>query len=104
VRATHHAPERFSAGKPVDLAIGLQSPASRVVLYYRSVNQAVRFERVEMTANAGAFNATIPGSYTVGAYPLQYYFEVWPVATRAVLYPGFGPDLIEQPYFVIRQA
>jgi hypothetical protein len=47
-----------------------------------------------------AYRAAIPADYTQSPYPLQYYFEVFE-AGGAALYPGFSPDLSNQPYFVV---
>jgi hypothetical protein len=73
-------------------------------MHYRHVNQAERFESVEMEPWSGTFRATIPAAYTDSPYPLQYYFEVRESAEKAWLYPGFAPDLGNQPYFVVRRG
>jgi hypothetical protein len=51
----------------------------------------------------GGYHATIAGDYTNSPYPLGYYFELKGDGS-AWLYPGFRPDLANQPYFVIRRA
>ena len=43
----------------------------------------------------------IPADYTQSPYPLLYYFEVHQAA-GSTIYPGFSPDLSNQPYFVVR--
>ncbi|HMJ62325.1 MAG TPA: hypothetical protein VK493_11205, partial [Bryobacteraceae bacterium] len=78
--------------------------AAGVRLFYRHVDQAERFEAVEMEARERTYRAAIPAAYTESAYPLQYYFEVKQSAGKASLYPGFGPDLTGQPYFVLRRS
>ena len=45
----------------------------------------------------------IPSNYTDAPYPLQYYFELTDAAGRTWLFPGLGPALTGQPYFVLRQ-
>jgi hypothetical protein len=75
-----------------------------VGMYYRHVNQAERFENVEMAVQGGTYRATIPAAYTDSPYPLQYYFEIRESAGKASLYPGFAPDLANQPYFVVRRG
>jgi hypothetical protein len=47
---------------------------------------------------------TIPADYTDTPYPLQYYFELSNASGQAWLYPGLGPTLTDQPYFLLRQA
>jgi hypothetical protein len=48
------------------------------------------------------YRATIAADYTNSPRSLQYYFEVKEGPARAWIYPGFGPDLTNQPYFVVR--
>ena len=48
------------------------------------------------------YRATIPATYSDSVYPLEYYFEVKGTTGKALLYPGFGKALTDQPYFVIR--
>jgi len=47
------------------------------------------------------YRAKIPATYSDSSYPLEYYFEVKSMTGKALLYPGFGKDLTNQPYFVI---
>jgi hypothetical protein len=49
----------------------------------------------------GACRATIASEYTNSPFPLQYYFELRDASGRATLYPGLGPTLTNQPYFVL---
>ena len=72
-------------------------------LYYRHVNQAERWQLMEMAAEGNRFRAIIPAAYTDSSYPLQYYFELRHQTGAASLYPGFASDLSNQPYFVVRQ-
>ncbi len=73
-------------------------------LYYRRVTQAERYESTEMQLRDGRHRATIPANYTDSHYPLEYYFELKQGPESAWLYPGFGEDLTNQPYFVVRRA
>jgi len=73
-------------------------------LHYRHVNQGERYQTAEMEANDRRYRATVPASYTGSPYPLQYYFELKESPDKALLYPGFGPDLMNQPYFVVRRG
>jgi hypothetical protein len=77
---------------------------SSVVLYYRRVNQAESYETIEMPAREEVYSAAIPAKYTDSPYPLQYYFELRKSPDAAWLYPGFGKELANQPYLVIRRA
>ena len=101
----HTPPASFRprADLPLALAVtGGVQPAS-VHLWYRHVNQAERWESAEMTVQGSAWAASIPAAYAGAVYPLQYYFEVR-TDRAAWLYPGFAPDLLNQPYFVLRRA
>jgi len=52
----------------------------------------------------GIWQATIPAEYTSTPYPLQYYFEISDGPASANLNPGLGPELTNQPYFVVRRG
>lgn len=56
-----------------------------------------------MELKDGGYRASIVGGYTNSPYPLEYYFEL-KRGDSAWLYPGFKPDLANQPYFVLRKA
>ena len=99
----HAVPARFQPKNALPLAItasGLKPTAAR--LYYRRVNQAERFKTAEMQPSGATWRASIPADYTDSPYPLQYYFEFHEGPAKACLYPGFAPDLLNQPYFVVR--
>jgi hypothetical protein len=104
VAAQHEQPPPFHPGQQLDIHLALQESPVSVRLYYRHVNQAERFQMALMQADGDRFRAAIPESYTDSPYPLQYYFEIRSVSGNASLYPGFAPDLTNQPYFVVRQA
>jgi hypothetical protein len=103
VVSRHMPPSAFRAGEPLQIELALQDPPQSVGLYYRHVNQGERFEAVLMLGEGNRFRAGIPGTYTNSPYPLQYYFEIKHASGSASLYPGFAPDLENQPYFVVRQ-
>lgn len=100
-KCTHTPPPRFKPGVPVDVAIRVEG--MRPTLRYRHVNQVEGFISAEMTASGGGFHARIPPEYTNSPYPLQYYFELAGTDSYA-MYPGLGPMLSNQPYFVVRQV
>jgi hypothetical protein len=109
-KCRHTPPARFKPGAPVDIAIAVDD--MQPTLRYRHVNQVESFVSAEMTNSADGFRARIPSEYTNSAYPLQYYFELaathqLPSDGRRIdyaMYPGLGPKLTNQPYFVIRQG
>ncbi len=102
ISCTHAVPSRLHPGQALELAIAPAKKLAMVRLYYRHVNQAERWESVEMAAAASRWRATIPGAYTAGAYPIEYYFELRESPARATLHPGFGASRANQPYFVVR--
>ncbi|MGH7968563.1 MAG: hypothetical protein ACREIC_07545, partial [Limisphaerales bacterium] len=103
--AGHHLPPAtFRPGQPLEIELLLQKAPALVRLYYRHVNQGERFEPVAMRTERNGFQAVIPAAYTDSPYPLQYYFEIHDVSGYASLYPGFAPDLSNQPYFVLRPS
>jgi hypothetical protein len=101
---THHSPaQHFEPGKPLEVSVAFNSngPGRRVNLVYRQADQSQRWRSASMTAHDNEFRATIPGDYTQSPYPIQYYFEVHTPGGSA-LFPGFGPDLSNQPYVLVR--
>ena len=104
VKARHQPPAFFKRGQPVEIAIACEGSPAEVLLRFRHVDQAERYEHLQMTAAAGSYTATVPAAYTNSAYPLEYFFEVKTGATQVSLYPGFNPELNNQPYFVVRQG
>ncbi|HUK16633.1 MAG TPA: twin-arginine translocation signal domain-containing protein [Bryobacteraceae bacterium] len=98
----HTPPANFRPSQAVDLS--LESNASSVRLWYRHVTQAERWQSLEMLPMGTAYRAAIPATYTDSPYPLQYYFELRTAADKVWLHPGFGPDLTNQPYFVLRKG
>jgi hypothetical protein len=104
IRCRHAEPATFSPGRPLNLELALDSKPASVVLYYRRVNHAERWETADMAKQASAYRATIPATYTDSEYPLQYYFEIRASDEQAWLYPGFTNELTSQPYFVVRRA
>jgi len=97
-------PEKFIAGQPLEIELSFEKTPKLANLYYRHVNQAERWEKLEMKLNGKSFNATIPADYTTTSYPIAYYFEFKESHDKAGLYPGLKEDLINQPYFVIRKS
>jgi hypothetical protein len=107
---THVPPAPFRPGEPVPLELVAEGSAGaaqplEVELRYRHVNQAETYRTVRMEpAGGGRYRAAVPGGYADSPYPLQYLFRLRDGRGRAWLYPGFVPDLSNQPYFLVRQA
>jgi len=100
----HEAPAKFSPGQPLELALSHPKRTAAVLLYYRHVDQAERYETLAMEFRGQAYHAAIPAEYTRTDYPLEYYFEIKENNQEAVLFPGFSKTLTGQPYFVVRRA
>jgi len=106
VACRHTAPTGYRPGLVLPLELTITSPAKpgSVRLWYRHVTQAERWVNSDMQHTGNVYRATIAADYTNTPHSLEYYFEVKESAGRAWLYPGFGPDLTNQPYFVVRGA
>jgi len=101
----HLPPDRFTPKQELQiLLLGPETPPISGLLHYRHVNQAERYQSAELQAQGAQYQATIPAHYTDSPYPLQYYFELRQGPTSVWLYPGFAPDLTNQPYFVLRPS
>jgi hypothetical protein len=106
IRCTHTPPRSFEPGKTVSISLSLAAADSRqkpdaVRLRYRRVNQAERWQSVDMEKNQQAYTGAIPASYSESPYALQYYFEFQRGPKAAWLYPGLNATFSNQPYFVI---
>ena len=100
VQCSHKPPARFQGGQPLEIVAAVEGSPSSVLLHYRHLNQAERFNTAEMN-RAAEYRSVIPAAYTASTYPLQYYFEVQSGA-GAALYPGYAHDRPGTPYFVVR--
>ena len=99
----HLPPDYFIPKQELQILLsGPEAPPISGLLHYRHVNQAERYQSVELQAQGTQYQATIPAHYTDSPYPLQYYFELRQEPASVWLYPGFAPDLTDQPYFVLR--
>jgi hypothetical protein len=104
VACRHTPPTKFTPGEPLQLTLSIEQSTQPISarLYYRHVNQSERYESFEIQPQGREYRTAIPGNYTGPDYPLQYYFELREGSAKAWLYPGFTPDLANQPYFVVR--
>jgi len=104
IACQHACPNHFEPGRRLELQLQFEKTPPRAArLRYRHVNQAERWESVDMVKHRHSFRAVIAEAYTQSRYPLQYYFEVQHGAGVA-LYPGFNAELSNLPYFVVRSA
>jgi len=106
VPCSHTPPKSFEAGEAVAIALRfagaeVRERPSAIRLRYRHVNQAERWQGVDMERSREGYSAAIPGTYSKSPYALQYYFEFRREPNIAWLYPGFDANLANQPYFVI---
>jgi len=104
VAANHTPPAHFDPGKPLEVSVAFNSNRGRrkVKLLFRQADQSQRWHSAEMELRDNEFRATIPADYTQSPYPLEYYFEV-NESGESTIFPGFGPDLSNQPYILVRR-
>ena len=90
--AVQHIPkDKFHSGQPLVVALDCGAPALHAVrLHYRHINQAERWQSVELVRTGTSFQGEIPAAYTARRYALQYYFEIASGPAEATLFPGFG--------------
>ena len=105
-RCEHLPPKSFKPGRALNIEMAIESghSVSRARLHYRHVNQAEAYTVEEMALKSGRYEQMIPGRYTDSQYPLQYFFELHDEKGAAWIHPGFGRDLMNQPYFVVLQT
>jgi hypothetical protein len=95
----HSPPSGFRRGQALAIEVAVEGKPAAVRMYYRHVDQAERFQTVDMAVAEGRWRAAIPASYTESPFPLQYYFEVVDRPDRVLLYPA---NLATLPYYVVR--
>jgi len=102
VNECRHTPPQFMIrGSDTPIEVSLERQPSQVVLYYRRVSQAERFERLEMKRQGDVYRVDIPAAYTKdSAYPIQYYFE-FHEGREAWLFPTISETLVPQPYLIL---
>jgi hypothetical protein len=104
--ALRHKPAAsFKPGQPMEIEASLPETNATVVwLFYRRVDQAERWESIQMELRDGRYRATVPGSYTQSPFPMQYYFETHMPGQTPGLHPGFTTELNNQPYYILPQS
>lgn len=100
----HYPASAFQPGRALPLEFFAGKVYASVLLHYRHVNHAERWQSAPMQADGRLWRGAIPSEYTDSPYPLQYYFELKESPELATLYPGLGDQLTGQPYFVMRRA
>jgi hypothetical protein len=104
VSARHTPAPHFDPGKPIEVSMAFNSNGNRTVkLFYRQTDQSQRWKSVDMQADNNEFRGAVPGDYTQSPFPIQYYFEVKEAGGTAI-FPGFAPDLSNQPYVLVRSS
>jgi hypothetical protein len=101
VECDHVPPKSFQPGNSVSIDLRPDGPVATARLHYRRVNQAERWQALDMERDGRGFKAAIPADYTKSPYALEYYFELRRDAATAWLHPGFAANLNNQPYFVL---
>ncbi len=104
VPLTHTPAETFTPGAPLDVVLELGKGAAAeeitVRMRYRHVDQAERWQWLEMDRSERSYKGTIPEDYTHSAFPLEYFFEL-KRGSEAWMHPGFNATLSNQPYFAV---
>ncbi len=104
VAASHTPAESFTPGVPLDIVLelgkGVAAEQITVRLRYRHVDQAERWQWLEMDRSERSYKGTIPGDYTHSAFPLEYFFEL-KRGNDAWMVPGFNGTLSNQPYYAV---
>jgi hypothetical protein len=104
VTAQHTPTEFFPPDRPLEISVNVAAPTlRRVLLHYRHINQAERWQSAELIRNGKMFRGEIPAEYTAKRFALQYYFEIETAPTKATLFPLLAADLANVPYYVVRQ-
>jgi len=97
----HSPPPRFKPNAALTFEIAADVAPT---FHYRHLDQGERWQSMPTTATpraAGHYRAEIPADYTNSPFHLQYYFSA--VDPHPTLFPGLGPNLSGQPYFILEQ-
>ena len=110
LKCSHTSPQKFTPGNALILQLSVSGtsivegnrPLRSIRLRYRHVNQAERWNTLDLNRENGLYKATIPPEYTRSDFALEYYFELEDDKGAAWMYPGFNDTLSNQPYFSLR--
>jgi hypothetical protein len=99
----HKPPMSFEADVPLTIALTVLVPeeVTSIRLHYRHVDQAERWQRVEMRGDGGSFTAAIPADYMKADFPLEYYFDLVGKSGASRMEPAFNATLSNQPYYTV---
>ncbi|MBO0723187.1 MAG: hypothetical protein J2P41_20355, partial [Blastocatellia bacterium] len=103
IHCAHTQPKSFQPGEPLTITLNT-ADVSAIRLHYRHINQAERWQAIEMKRTSQGYSAAIPADYSKSPYGLQYYFELRRDPDIAWLYPGLDANLSNQPYYSIANA
>lgn len=109
VKCSHTPPESFTPGSSLEIKLLISGASSRegiksvrsVRLRYRRVNQAERWNVLDLDGENGVYAAAIPSEYTSSQFAVEYYFELADARGMEWMYPGFNETLSNQPYFAV---
>ena len=109
VKCSHTPSDRFTLGSALEVKLLISGVSSRegiksvrsVRLRYRQVNQAERWNVLDLAGENGVYAAAIPPEYTRSEFALEYYFELADAMGAEWMYPGFNKALSNQPYFAV---
>lgn len=96
------AASRFTGGEPLAIRVDGHFDAPPV-LHFRHINQAERWQAMEMSASDGGYSATIPAAYTQSAFHLQY-FVTGEADGQSLISPGLDGNLANEPYYTSLQT
>lgn len=102
VSVEHVSSQIFHSGQALPVSLKCKE-ANGIKLYYRHVNQAERWQWIELKQNGISYEGEIPAGYTAKRFPLQYYFEIETSPSKATLFPELAEDLANVPYFVVHR-
>jgi hypothetical protein len=92
---------QFVAGEPFQIRLKVKTDTPPI-LHYRHVNQAERWQELEMRRGLDEYVAEIPPAYTDSKYHLQFFISFLD-GHRARIAPGLAEDLANEPYFTALQ-
>jgi hypothetical protein len=72
-------------------------------LHFRHINQAERWNSLQMSQDGNGYKATIPADYTNSKYHLQFFVSARENGEQ-ILSPGLDDDLANEPYYTVLHA
>lgn len=96
-------PTTFRRGEDISISARATGRSGAMMLHYRHVNQAERWQKVEMVEAEDRHEAKIPGPYSDSPFHLQWFVSLsdeW----GTVLSPGLNGTFSNEPYYTILQG